>query len=189
MRIGDSDGYGRFGELTVDGDGRLLCHECGGTYLHLATHLKRSHNMTAKPYRIKHGLPLTIPLVAASVSKRMAAAWDANREQHLDDLVRYRDIARARESTRPVSQWSAATRAARVKKLAARRGRMLTEAEKQELGDDLLLEEWCRRVRALLAADPTLSIGSINRSFDMSANWAHRRLHRYPPDGLRPLGQ
>lgn len=56
-----------------------------------------------------------------------------------------------------------------------------TETEKQELGDDLLLEEWCRRVRALLAADPTLNIASINRSFDMSANWAGRRLHRYPP--------
>ncbi|MHA7653827.1 hypothetical protein ACX9NE_28810 [Mycobacterium sp. ML4] len=57
---------------------------------------------------------------------------------------------------------------------------MLTEAEKQQLGDDLSLEEWCRRVRALLAADPSLNIASINRSFDMSANWAHRRLQRYP---------
>ncbi len=59
---------------------------------------------------------------------------------------------------------------------------MLAEEEKQGLGDDLPLEEWCRRVRALLAEDPTLSVALINRSFDMSANWAHRRLHRYRPD-------
>lgn len=43
LKIGDTDGHGCFGELTVTGDGRLLCHDCGGTYLHLATHLSRSH--------------------------------------------------------------------------------------------------------------------------------------------------
>lgn len=180
MRLGDEDGCGRFGELTVTGDGRLLCHECGGTYLHLATHLGRSHGLSAERYRIAHGLPLTIPLVAASVSKRMAQAWDANREQHIEILGRHRDVARARESARPVSQWTAATRAARAKKLAEKRGRMLTEAEKRELGDDLPLEEWCRRVRLLLAADSALSVASISRSFGMSEGWAYRRLQRYP---------
>lgn len=181
MRIGDADRHGCFGEITVTGDGRLLCHECGGTYLHLATHLARSHGFTAERYRTAHGLPLTIPLVAATVSKRMAQAWESNREEHLGVLARHRNLSRARANTRPVSQWTAATRAARAKKLAEKRGRMLTDAEKREPGDDLSLEEWCRRVRALLAADPTLSVASINRSYDMSANWAHRRLHRYPP--------
>lgn len=180
MKIGDADGHGRFGELTVSDDGHLLCHECGGTYLHLATHLARSHGLSAEGYRTAHGLPLTIPLVAASVSKRMAEAWDVNREQHLEVLERHRDVARVRGSARPVSQWTAATRAARAKKLAEKRGRMLTDEEKRKLGDDLPLEEWCRRVRLLLAADSALSVASISRSFGMSEGWAYRRLQRYP---------
>lgn len=136
--------------------------------------------MTAEPYRVAHGLPLTLRLVATSVSQRMAQSWEANREHNLDLLARHRDPHRARESTRPVSQWTAATRAARVKRLAEKRGRALTKAEKRELGGDLPIAEWCRRVRALLAEDPTLSVASISRSFEMSANWAYRRLHRYP---------
>ncbi|MCV7006759.1 MucR family transcriptional regulator [Mycobacterium gordonae] len=183
VRIGGPDGFGSYGQLTVTTDGRLLCHECGGTYLHLATHLTRSHGVTAERYRVTHGLLLTMPLVAASVSHRMARSWEANREQNLEALARHRDPLRARESARPVSQWTAATRAARVKRLAEQRGRALTEAEKQELGGDLPITEWCRRVRGLLAGDPTLSVASISRSFDMSASWAYRRLHRYPQQG------
>ena len=110
----------------------------------------------------------------------MGEAWEANRDGHLDVLQRVRDPAWARANTRPVSQWTAATRAARIEKLAARRGRELTDREKHELGDELSVEEWCRRVRAMLAADASLTVGSINRSFNMSQNWAYRRLQRYP---------
>lgn len=140
MRIGDPDGHGYYGQLTVDDDGRLLCHECGGTYLHLATHLTRTHSMRAEEYRLAHGLPLTRPLIAATISQRMAQAWEANRDEHLEVLARVRNPARARAGTRPVSQWTAATRAARIEKLAARRARELTDAEKNNLGGELPLE-------------------------------------------------
>ncbi|POX94944.1 hypothetical protein C3473_11215 [Mycobacterium kansasii] len=180
MRIGDRDGFGEYGRLTITVGNRVLCHECGRDFLHLATHLARTHGITAERYRLAHGLPLTIPLVAATVSQRMAAAWEANRDVHLDTLNQHRDPARAQKSTRPASEWTAATRAARRERLRATRGRSLTEAEKNLLGDSLPLAEWCRRVRALLADDPTLTVASISRAFDMTPSWAYQRLYRYP---------
>jgi phage tail protein X len=180
VRIGEVDGHGRYGHLdTVDG--RLVCHECGRTYLHLATHLQQSHGLRAETYRIAHGLPLTIPLVAASVQQRMREKWHQHAACHLDALATHRQPEEARKHNRPSGQWTAATRAKRIADLEARRGRLLTASEMDDLGDDVPLQEWCDRVRTLLAADETVTRSSIGRSFGRSTQWATQRLRRYPP--------
>lgn len=59
MRVGDRDGHGFYGQLSIAVDGRLLCHECGRTYLHLGTHAQRAHGLSSAQYRAAHGLELT----------------------------------------------------------------------------------------------------------------------------------
>ncbi|VBA68807.1 hypothetical protein LAUMK142_05841 [Mycobacterium pseudokansasii] len=44
-------------------------------------------------------------------------------------------------------------------------------------------KQWCDQVRALLAADPTITAMSISRSFDRSESWIYQRLYRYPGQG------
>lgn len=41
----------RHGYLDVE-DGRLVCHECARTYLHLATHVRLAHDLTAAEYDV-----------------------------------------------------------------------------------------------------------------------------------------
>ncbi len=50
MRVGERDGYGRYGMLDETSDG-LLCHECGQRFTHLGLHVYRRHGMTAAAYR------------------------------------------------------------------------------------------------------------------------------------------
>lgn len=180
MRVGDPDGHGRYGHLD-EVDGRLLCHECGRTYLHLGTHAAGTHGLSAEQYRITHGLALTEPLVAPAVRAKMSTAWERNRDVHMAALDGARDPDRAREHVRPQREWTPATRVKRARMLSDRRGRLLADTEMVELGDDLPLQEWCDRVRAMLAADPTLTQMSIARSFGRSDAWVHQRLRRYPP--------
>ncbi|KGF17352.1 MucR family transcriptional regulator [Corynebacterium freneyi] len=66
--VGSPSGHGRYGILDVDGD-RVLCHECGGWYRSVGAHVPRSHDMTAREYKITHGLPLGTPLVAPDLSE------------------------------------------------------------------------------------------------------------------------
>ncbi|WP_336794134.1 helicase associated domain-containing protein [Gordonia malaquae] len=70
--------------------------------------------------------------------------------------------------------------------LAARRGRRLTQAEMSQLGDDVPVQQWCDRVRALLDRDDSVSAVSISESFGRSSTWAAARLRRYPP--VEPVG-
>lgn len=180
MRVGDPDGHGLYGHLTTDSTGRLICHECGCSFLHLGTHAKRAHGLSREQYRAAHGLELTAVLMAVEVRQKMSQAWETHREAHLANLERSRDPDHARAQMRPRTQWPAATRVRRAKALAAKRGRLLTEDEMQQLGDDLPLDEWCRRVRVMLAADPTITAQGISRSFDRTPSWVHQRLRRYP---------
>ena len=70
MRIGDLDGYGRYGMLDTDGE-RILCHECGQWKKSVGAHLA-SHGMTAVEYRERHGLARGTPLVAPATSARVS---------------------------------------------------------------------------------------------------------------------
>lgn len=66
-RVGFPSGYGRYGILDVDGD-RVMCHECGRWLRSVGAHIGRAHDLTAREYRIVHGLPLGTALVAPDVS-------------------------------------------------------------------------------------------------------------------------
>ncbi len=60
-KVGDRDGYGRYGVLDRD-DATVLCHECGRRLMSLGYHLRATHGMTAAEYRVAHGLPRTLGL-------------------------------------------------------------------------------------------------------------------------------
>lgn len=70
-RLGEPDGHGRFGYL--DGDDRLLCHECGRSYVGLAAHVAGAHEMSADEYRAAHGLARGTTLLGAEARERMSA--------------------------------------------------------------------------------------------------------------------
>ncbi len=54
-RVGDRDGFGRFGVVDETADG-LLCHECGRRFSHLGLHVYKAHGVTADESRRAHGL-------------------------------------------------------------------------------------------------------------------------------------
>lgn len=72
MRLGERDGFGRFGDLDDDGT-TVLCHECGRRLKSIAAHVVRAHDIAARDYKIRHGLPLGQPLCSTAVSERMSA--------------------------------------------------------------------------------------------------------------------
>ncbi|EUA09722.1 ROS/MUCR transcriptional regulator family protein [Mycobacterium kansasii 662] len=140
MRVGDRDGHGAFGQLTTDENGHLVCHECGRAFLHLATHAMRTHGLSGAQYRARHGLELTAVLIAGEIRQKMSQAWELHRDEHVANLDRSRNPDRARAQMRPRSQWPAASRVRRSAALSAKRGRLLTDDEMRQLGDDLPLQ-------------------------------------------------
>lgn len=83
-QLGEPDGYGQWGVLDEDAEG-LLCHECGGRYKSLGSHVSRGHGIPARDYKKRHGLPATRPLVTKAMSAEQSeksrgrlgsAAWD-----------------------------------------------------------------------------------------------------------------
>lgn len=70
----------------------------------------------------------------------MSQAWELHRDEHVANLDRSRNPDRARAQMRPRSQWPAASRVRRSAALSAKRGRLLTDDEMRQLGDDLPLQ-------------------------------------------------
>lgn len=68
MRVGDPDGYGRYGILDGD-DERVACHECGKMYRSLGSHVWIAHELSADEYRRRHGIPQRVGLVSPSLSR------------------------------------------------------------------------------------------------------------------------
>jgi len=50
--------------IPTDGLGRLRCAECGLYYRALGAHVARVHEMTARDYKLAHGLPLRRSLLS-----------------------------------------------------------------------------------------------------------------------------
>lgn len=184
MRVGDPDGHGRYGVLDQDEDGLLVCHDCGGGYQQLATHARYAHGYAnAAEYRQAHGLRRSEKLAAPASRQRMSDAYDKNRDAHLAALAAHRDPDKARAQSVRVrttpGQWSPAARVSFAEHLRSRRGRGVTEEERAMLGDDLPMDEWCRRAREILK-DPTISVTSMSLSLGWSAATVQQRLRRYP---------
>lgn len=113
-RVGEPDGYGRYGVLDEEA-GRVLCHECGRRLNALGTHLHKIHGMTADEYRDAHGLPRTLPLTAARVSEAISKrASERVGTQAWRRLEAARDPEAAAHS-RDADTWDAVSRTHRQK--------------------------------------------------------------------------
>lgn len=184
MRVGDPDGHGRYGYIDHDSDGLLICHDCGKGCAQLATHARYAHGYaSAADYRQAHGLRRSEKLAAPAARQRMSQAYERNRDLHLEALEKSRDPERANARSVQVrttpGQWSPAARVSFAEHLRSRRGRGVTEEERAMLGDDLPMDEWCRRAREILQ-DPTISVTSMSLSLGWSAATVQQRLRRYP---------
>lgn len=178
MRVGDRDGHGRYAQLEHDDEGRLLCHECGTWWRHLATHVRGAHGIPAAAYRQAHGLGATTRLVGDGVRERMRTAYAARGDEPLQRLAAARDPDAARAAG--PTTWAPETRAARSATARARRGRALTPDEAARLADaDDDLQTWADRARELLT-QPDVTARSLADAADIAMPTVHQRLRRYP---------
>lgn len=102
---GARDGHGRFGIVDRDDEGRVVCHECGRSWEHLAPHVWQAHGLRVEAYRERHGLSTGTRLVGEETRARMRAGWQRHEGQHLADLAAHRDPDAARAGNRPGSRW------------------------------------------------------------------------------------
>jgi len=102
---GEPDGHGRYGVLSTDQDGALICHECGVARQSLGRHV-REHGLTAAQYRADHGLGRSTGLVTAELSakhrKRASdrvgtAQWQRFAERRDPDAARRESLRVFRE--------------------------------------------------------------------------------------------
>ena len=74
--IGSPSGHGLYGIIDDDGE-TVLCHECGRRVVSVGNHLTKHDGMTAREYKITHGLPLGSSLASSAhreTARRNAAA-------------------------------------------------------------------------------------------------------------------
>lgn len=187
MKYGAADGHGRYGVLDADEEGRLICHECGRSWLHLGTHVRQAHGLMPAEYRDSHGLGVSTSLVSSGLADRMRQSWQRHEPEHLAVLEAARDPERARESSPVGHTGSRGTSRAEVlagyqARARARRGRTLTLEEVESLGDGLDLQAWADAARVLLS-DPAVSSRSLAEACDIAPATVQQRLRRYPARG------
>lgn len=128
---GDVDGFGHYGVLELNGDGSLLCAECGGWFGHLGLHVYKAHGITAAEYRKNHGLVRSRGLISAAL-REVIRQNAINNYDPAGKLAASRDPAAASASrlaqNTPVSAEEVAQRDARMSRIgrAARLGRVTT---------------------------------------------------------------
>lgn len=73
LRVGDPSGQGVWGRVDRTAEG-VLCHECGQRFASLGIHLARAHELTARVYRDRHGIPdeESLAVVSAGRPRRRA---------------------------------------------------------------------------------------------------------------------
>lgn len=176
LSYGAQDGFGRYGILDHDDDGRPVCHDCGRAVGHLATHARLTHGYaTADDYRDAHGLSGKVPLVSRQASERMSAAWERNRSWREPLLAEVR---------LPVIPQPAQHRlrvGSRVGRTTAKPSRPVTAAEVESLGDWWDTPEWCRRAHELIARTG-VSQAAIAAAVGRPASTVQQRLRRSKPD-------
>lgn len=91
-------GYSTHGAIAYrPDDDTLQCHECGGWYQALATHIAKGHRMSTRDYRTKHGLRLGTSLCGRQLQdfhRTTIARPDGPRAIDRERLARMRAVAR-----------------------------------------------------------------------------------------------
>lgn len=164
--LGQPDGYGRYGCLDVDADGkRVLCHECGEWFASLGRHVSVRHGIPPTEYRAAHGLPrrlgLVAPALAAQQAERARAgigsdSWSRMQAAAASPDVREARIAAYREAVAGKPQQGVADRLARVAK-----ARRLARGQRQSpvLECSVCGALWCP-IRARVRSRQTCAVGS-----------------------------
>lgn len=155
-------------------DGRLICHECGRTFLHLATHIRLAHGLTAAEYRAAHGLGVTTALVAPMTSARMSER--ASRPERLAHLATIRDPEKLAAHRGKPSWRPEAVRRSVERGEAARRDVPAQLAAQLPPWIDLLA--WTRAAHDII--DAGYSINALARAVDRPAVTVGQRLRRHP---------
>lgn len=119
--VGDVDGFGLYGIVTETPAG-LQCHECPWTGSHLGLHAYRTHGLTARDYRVVHGLKLSKGLVSADLHQRMSEGTKARSNPA---LIASRSAAKATAARlsngSPISPAGALARVANLQRSGADR--------------------------------------------------------------------
>lgn len=71
-RVGAPSGFGRYGYLDGD-DSTIMCHECGQLFSSLGAHLSSQHGLTAREYKVRHGLPLGKGLISPALHRSQSS--------------------------------------------------------------------------------------------------------------------
>jgi len=89
-------GHGYLGVMRQNSDGsRVQCHDCGGLYGSLQTHIRRTHGISAREYRDKYGLLMKTPLHSAQRTEKLRAAIISRKiNQWLNVKTSPKEIAR-----------------------------------------------------------------------------------------------
>lgn len=127
-QAGDRSGYGLYGVIDDDGHS-VLCHECGGRYASVGSHIGKAHDVTARDYKQRHGIGAGTPLISRRVQEAASerararlgtpgwAALEAARDPAAASRARDPNTLRRRAEHR-----SASVSRARVNGASVRRG-------------------------------------------------------------------
>jgi len=77
---------------------KIVCLECGQEFKMLSPKHLRSHSLTSKEYRKKHGLSARQPLCAKALSERRS---QSGKERGLPDNLRKAIVARTKKKVTP----------------------------------------------------------------------------------------
>lgn len=166
MHLGDTDGHGVHGRLTVLDDGdQVLCHDCGTAVRSLGVHARRVHGISAQDYRGRHGLAVTQQLTAPTTRARHAEHARTH-PGSVAALTEHRNPDRARAAMRTATGQT------------ARRGRRLTDLETHDLQQAHDIAAWALIAHRLILTG--VRAAEIARTLDMPRATVHQRLTRHP---------
>ena len=80
-----------YGQPEYDNNGRVKCEECNQFFNSVCSHALKAHNMSARDYKLKHGLKLNKPVTSISTTNKLIrAAENRNNDYLIDAGKQYR---------------------------------------------------------------------------------------------------
>ncbi len=180
MEIGEPIDQGRFGLLSQDDSGHLLCHVCGRGLLHLGTHARRAHGLSADDYRERYGLTSGTRLVAERVRELMSQKWLARQGEHLARLEAHRDPVAASRAARGSEAFSRVQYRLLRAEVPRRAQKELSKEHRSLLEDQTDLRAWSLLVRQVIR-EHGYSVGAVARAFGLKRVTVESRLRYFAP--------